>query len=146
MRDEDFGFYYRYYDILKTSGYFSSDGDYFSHKPETKIELALCPITKKTPKGAFIRNPLTREVQFVADYWRNKYAWPTEDQAKLHYIKRKKHQHLIHEEKSLRAREAYHQAVELWGQESEIKKAATLAKVYGPDPLKVDFGDDAELF
>ena len=133
LNDFGLGFYYRYVDVLKSGDYWDSV-EIFRHAPMLEIKLEEIPIMRKTPKGVILYdayNYQNDQKRLVLDWWSRKWAWPTIIAARTDFLKRKKNQHLIHEERSARARQAYLQACEEFQMEPEgIKKTASLRTVY----------------
>lgn len=145
---EDLGVYYRYYDELSAGGYYGVDG--IPRPPSVKIKLEEFKITKKTPKGVYISrvryiHDHYENEQLILDHWSKKYAYPTKEEAQKDFLRRKRNQLAIHEERALRAREAYNTACFEFKQESEIPRTADLRQVYGKDilsDLSKDLDDD----
>lgn len=53
------------------------------------IQLWKFQIMKRTPKGVWIWNNWIAQEQFICDSWRKKWAYPTIEEAKEGYLRRK---------------------------------------------------------
>lgn len=123
--------YYRYYDRLTQAGYWNSDSSIY-HSPKIKIVLEEYQVVRKTPKGAWIArwsgsNPHT----FILDSSSKKVAFPTIIAARTDYIRRKKNQNIIHEERAARAKHCLWMAAREWDLEPVIQRPSSLTDIYG---------------
>ena len=133
-------YWYRYVDKLQTgSGLSYGSSDYFINKPSVGIELEKYEVIRKTPKGVYLR---INEYRYFAngktERWvglavQKRFAHPTLQEAQQSFLRRKKAQHLLYEDKSIIAREAYVKAADMFNLPIEIQSAATLFSVYGSE-------------
>ena len=91
--------WYRYEDYAVSNGSFNADGDYESFGPSTiKVRLREYRVVKVTPKGVRLGGVLSNggwyssDTRLVLHDSRKKYAAPTLEEAKMHFIARKSRQ------------------------------------------------------
>lgn len=136
MPTADLGFYYRY---RETYDYTPSFNGGFYLNASVKIILDKFPITKKTPKGAYVlTDKYPNPEKLILDHWNRKYAHPTEKKAQLAYLKRKQSQITIVQQQLFVAREAYAEACNKFGLPQEIRKYISENKVYPPEQDGID--------
>ncbi|QWY83495.1 hypothetical protein [Rhizobium phage RHph_X2_28B] len=145
IAEDALGFYYRYYDDLKEVQHWGFNLDTY-YPPRVEIKLEQIPIVRRTPGGVFLsyatfNDPYIRE-RFVANFWQKKYAWPTLFEARKDFLRRKRTQFIIHEERMQRARAALNTASMEWQMPVDVARHATLQEVYGKDIVKGEFEDD----
>ena len=73
--------------------------------PEVTIMIDALPILRRTPKGAWIKNPITDQEKWVSDSTRKRFAYPSEEYA-LESLRQRNRRHLGHLRAKIKKAEA----------------------------------------
>lgn len=125
-------YYFRFYEQVHNDPYTAEEtGELFRGRVEIQLERYL--ILRRTPKGVWIRRWSGNKPEtFVLNDSPKKVAWPTVDEAKMHFFTRKKNQISLLLRQLNRAKEALWTAAEKWDLDpGSHPKPVPLSSVYG---------------
>ena len=90
--------YYRLEDYQQATGGWDMQGEWEPGPSRVQIRTRTFPVLKHTPKGVWIQDHGDhRGKRFISNTWVKRYALPTEEEAKISFIKRKERQASIYE-------------------------------------------------
>lgn len=85
--------YYRLEDYQQATGGWDIHGEWEPGPNRVQIRMLTFPVLKHTPKGVWIQDHGDhRGKRFISNTWVKRYALPTEEEAKISFIKRKERQ------------------------------------------------------